>query len=641
MNIGSISVQLLPQEPQSAICFAAKITTEALEQGAIDAFLPLLRRMVTPAEEAFPLQPDNQVPAASIPVQKNARKSTSPIPTATSKSQSRTEPVAPLTTPNRVTGIAESGAWENVPKIESPGDGSSQRLPTSQGGTGSYSSMELSAEGGSFSHDIVYATPRQPRLLEFQSEVSKPAFAFGLSISPKAANDATSASLEEMPLRPAAVVPHSAGVVEAVGLTGHSCAGDGWPEEPGPPQGIPDAGASLQHAPAMNQASAMVAPTSCAENPDTDASTDMSSATVGDPRDSRLLRKDDSSFPLTLDTASPADRAIPTALIPLKANSTAASDPADSRPRNETYSSTLERPMPGTPIASGCDFAMLPGEQERGSAAAMPRNEKSDPVEVYLKRGATEPNTRTAIHIPASAIRPPQSAETPAGSTSEASARDLPQGPLQDSSTAELQTKTAKVMTGNSQTPLAESGNPSNETPQVLTLAVAGTDGPPQVTQSVADPLRSATAEFDPPSETQNIASAQSTHQISFQLASPSVNNINVVFVEKAGKVEVAVRTPDAELARSLQSNLGDLVARLGESGLKSQVYLPANLHHFTAANLDFLSAGKNAGDPSSRNGSPGGQQDQQNGSNKRQQPRWRAQMEETLSGEEARSDIQ
>lgn len=557
--------------------------------------------------------------------------------------------MAPLTTPDHPTGIAAGSAWENVKAIELTNDGPSQRLPTSrigslssdgasqqlptsQGRTGSLASIDSSASRVSSNNDAVYAMARQPTALNFKSEVSKPGLAFGLSISPNTTTVAISDSLKDMPGRPAAVMPPSAGGVEAANLAGRSY-GDPGPEETVSSRDMPGAVASLQQHEATNQASAMVPIQTGSENWETDAGAESSAAETGNPAESRLLRKDDSLLPLS--TTEPA--VIPSSSI-LTSCATPTTD-AHSRPVLEVNSGTLESLACEAPIASGRAFAAS-GERESETAPGMVHGEKSGPLEGGVKKEATEPFTGTAIHSPELAIRPPQSAGPTARSVSEEPAKDLLQEPLEDPGTSGLLTKTAKVMAGNPQTPLADSGNLNSETPQVLTLAAAGTDGLPNVNQSPADPTRSPATEVDPQPATQNIASTQSTHRISFQLANANKNNVNVVFVEKGGKVEVAVRTPDADLARSLQSNLGDLVARLGESGLKSQVYLPANAHHFTAANPEFLSTGKNQGDPSSRNGSAGGQQQEHNGSNKRQQPRWRAQLEEMLSGEETRSDV-
>jgi hypothetical protein len=115
---------------------------------------------------------------------------------------------------------------------------------------------------------------------------------------------------------------------------------------------------------------------------------------------------------------------------------------------------------------------------------------------------------------------------------------------------------------------------------------------------------------------------------------------VNLDLIEKAGKVQVTVRTPDHELAKSLQTDLGDLIGRLESKGFKTESWIPSTIHQAAAPAQSTNSNGGFNQPQHSGGGQGGGQQrHQQNGSNQRQQARWTAQMEETLSADEARSE--
>ncbi len=140
-----------------------------------------------------------------------------------------------------------------------------------------------------------------------------------------------------------------------------------------------------------------------------------------------------------------------------------------------------------------------------------------------------------------------------------------------------------------------------------------------------------------PQTEAEGLLPASSAHQISFQLAGAGANKVNVLFTEKDGKVDVAVRTPDLDLARSLQSDLGDLVDRLDHSGYKTVAWIPSSAHP-TAAAAGWSSGSGGDQNDSKHSGSWAGErqsQDGQNQSGQRPRPHWFEQLQETLSAEE------
>lgn len=146
----------------------------------------------------------------------------------------------------------------------------------------------------------------------------------------------------------------------------------------------------------------------------------------------------------------------------------------------------------------------------------------------------------------------------------------------------------------------------------------------------------------NPPTETvtKDPIPSQPARQISFKLAGAS-SNVNVLFTDKAGKVDVAVRTPDPNLTKSLQADLGDLVARLDASGLKTETWAPTIAHHAPGSVAEPSNSANSQGQPGNSGSGSGNQQQQrgQNESNQRQQPRWMAQLDESLTGEDKRME--
>lgn len=140
--------------------------------------------------------------------------------------------------------------------------------------------------------------------------------------------------------------------------------------------------------------------------------------------------------------------------------------------------------------------------------------------------------------------------------------------------------------------------------------------------------------------ETNNAIGPQPAREISLRLTGEDSTNIDVQLRQRAGQIQVAVRTDDPQLARSLQTDLGDLVGRLDNRGYKTEVWTPVAGRLATAMGEQSGSS-SGQGQPQ-HSGSGSGQQQKQeekNQSNQRQQPKWMAQLEETLSNENARTE--
>jgi len=106
--------------------------------------------------------------------------------------------------------------------------------------------------------------------------------------------------------------------------------------------------------------------------------------------------------------------------------------------------------------------------------------------------------------------------------------------------------------------------------------------------------------------------------------------------------MQIAVRTPDHALAKSMQTDLSELVARLENRGFKAEAWIPASGRHPEAsatAQQSSQADGQNHSGRHSGGSGPGQQQQRQdqNELNQRQQARWKAQLAETTSEEETR----
>jgi hypothetical protein len=162
-------------------------------------------------------------------------------------------------------------------------------------------------------------------------------------------------------------------------------------------------------------------------------------------------------------------------------------------------------------------------------------------------------------------------------------------------------------------------------------VAVSGGTAQAQGKTAPPQPQHSTTL----PSELDNLSviQTQPIREISFRLAAASAS-VDVQVAQRGGKVQVAVRTADQDLAQSLQTNLGELVGRLEDKGFKAETWAPIAAPHGSAA-VREPSNSANSQNQSEHSAYQGGQQDQRQGqreSNQRQQERWKMQFEETLS---------
>jgi hypothetical protein len=160
------------------------------------------------------------------------------------------------------------------------------------------------------------------------------------------------------------------------------------------------------------------------------------------------------------------------------------------------------------------------------------------------------------------------------------------------------------------------SANPAEHAPQTATEALRASE--PVV------PLESPA----PPSAAQGIA---------VRIALPDTPHVDVQFVDRAGQVQVAVRSPDTGLQSSLRQDLGTLVNSLERSGFHTEAFTPHGVIEQAGASsqMNFQDNGRQHDPGSGEQGHPSGnasggsrdgqQEPQQQGQQRRRSRQWQA----------------
>ena len=162
----------------------------------------------------------------------------------------------------------------------------------------------------------------------------------------------------------------------------------------------------------------------------------------------------------------------------------------------------------------------------------------------------------------------------------------------------------------------------------------------PQAIHSATNLNDSRKVASDP--EINPVLQTQPARQISLKLTGPDSTKVDLLLTERAGKMQIAVRTGDHALAKSMQTDLTELVGRLENKGFKAEAWIPTSHRQAEAVAAPQPSSQSNRQNQQEQPGGSGQQQQRQgqnqNQSNQRQQANWKAQMEETASIEQTRT---
>jgi hypothetical protein len=129
--------------------------------------------------------------------------------------------------------------------------------------------------------------------------------------------------------------------------------------------------------------------------------------------------------------------------------------------------------------------------------------------------------------------------------------------------------------------------------------------------------------------------SGESVRDISLRLSDGEQGSVQVRFSERAGELQVSVRTPDTDLSRGLRDGLSDLVGRLQSNGYRAETWQPSGSGDFTGQERGQDAppqGGSSHGRSGGGSGSGAGQQnphDQQQPDD--QTPKWVREMESSI----------
>jgi hypothetical protein len=138
--------------------------------------------------------------------------------------------------------------------------------------------------------------------------------------------------------------------------------------------------------------------------------------------------------------------------------------------------------------------------------------------------------------------------------------------------------------------------------------------------QTAAEALRAA----EPAAPAESAPPPVSAQTIAVRIALPDVPAVDVHVMDRAGQLQVAVRTPDADLQSSLRQDLGTLVNSLERSGFHAEAFTPHDAFPAagTSSQMSFQNNGRqqDSGSGEHASGNPGdGKHDSRQGS--QQQP--------------------
>ncbi len=143
-------------------------------------------------------------------------------------------------------------------------------------------------------------------------------------------------------------------------------------------------------------------------------------------------------------------------------------------------------------------------------------------------------------------------------------------------------------------------------------------------------------------------AAPAGNHDITIRIPDATDQGTAVRFVERSGEVHVSVRTGDAEMAQTLRGGLNDLVTRLEDGGIRTQVWQPgadaATSQNNSQQNNSQQQNNSNQpfADPDGSNGrqySSGSHSEQE--SKQQNKPRWVEELEDSIGSQNSKETSQ
>jgi hypothetical protein len=176
---------------------------------------------------------------------------------------------------------------------------------------------------------------------------------------------------------------------------------------------------------------------------------------------------------------------------------------------------------------------------------------------------------------------------------------------------------------------------PTTPTPRLAPQLHVESAAPPERTEPTPRseaPRQAHPSVAAPPEPPAAPKPAGAARDIKLQLAGAGSQRVDVHLIERAGQVQVAVRTPDSHLAGTLRDNLPTLSARLAESGIRSEAWHPSA----SATEPQRTGETSRSGQSQDHNPQSGGQhQEQQSGGEPRRPKLPEAPMERKEKGKD------
>lgn len=280
----------------------------------------------------------------------------------------------------------------------------------------------------------------------------------------------------------------------------------------------------------------------------------------------------------------------------------------------------------GTPTLTETAIAASRFDAAAVSGRSAPAGNAEPQAPLTLKNDTPNPPAKAASEQPAQVTAGDQPAFSPNANrdNNAQSPADPPSGgPSSSHATGEAQAATAALPSQNAIAGMPAAAPPSADPAGLRNSApvkAAQENGPPQL--------------LEPPNQATG-RGGESVRDISLRLSNGEQGSVQVRFSEKAGELQVSVRTPDTDLSRGLRDGLSDLVGRLQNSGYRAETWQPSGGGAFTGQERG-QDAPAQGGSSQQRNGGGSGSGAGQQNPHDQQQPdeqtpKWVHELESSL----------
>ena len=177
---------------------------------------------------------------------------------------------------------------------------------------------------------------------------------------------------------------------------------------------------------------------------------------------------------------------------------------------------------------------------------------------------------------------------------------------------------------------------PDTLLPQIHVAAADQTAAPANnhASSSPLSPAAQMNQVIDPPA-----AAPKTNNDITVRIPDSTGQDTAVRFVERGGEVHVSVRTGDAEMAQNLRGGLNDLVNRLEDGGIRTEVWQPGSSSNASTSQDDSRHPFADPDGSNGRHYSSGSNSEQE--SKQQNKPRWVEALEGSIGNQNSKETPQ